>query len=203
LRPKPDGGKGRFDGVGGAQVRPVFGRKVVEGKQHIFVFLQALAGLGILELVVGQEPILGFQGFLSCGGQVHVMEQLLGAALQAFGQFIEHVGRLMHPATLRLVPRDQILPGSQPPYGWAQGECAGPTPLAFDRAAWGRFAALRLQQPACQRLALAAVRYWHSRWPVEQGYQQMKEELGLDHFEGRSWHGFHRHAVLVMMAYGF
>jgi SRSO17 transposase len=38
---------------------------------------------------------------------------------------------------------------------------------------------------------------------VEQGYRQMKEELGLDHFEGRSWHGFHRHAVLVMMAYGF
>ena len=50
---------------------------------------------------------------------------------------------------------------------------------------------------------LAAVRYWHSRWPVEQGYQQMKEELGLDHFEGRSWPGFHRHALLVMLAYGF
>jgi hypothetical protein len=50
---------------------------------------------------------------------------------------------------------------------------------------------------------LAAVRYWHSRWPVEQGYQQMKEELGLDHFEGRSWHGFHRHSCLVMLAYGF
>jgi SRSO17 transposase len=38
---------------------------------------------------------------------------------------------------------------------------------------------------------------------VEQGYQQMKEELGLDHFEGRSWPGFHRHATLVMLAYGF
>src|SRR4051794_33589983 len=31
----------------------------------------------------------------------------------------------------------------------------------------------------------------------------MKEELGLDHFEGRSWQGFHRHSVLVMLAYGF
>jgi hypothetical protein len=50
---------------------------------------------------------------------------------------------------------------------------------------------------------LAAVRYWRRRWPVEQGYQQMKEELGLDHFEGRSWQGFHRHGVLVMLAYGF
>jgi hypothetical protein len=50
---------------------------------------------------------------------------------------------------------------------------------------------------------LTAVRYWHSRWPVEQGYPQMEEELGLNHFEGRSWHGFHRHALLVMLAYGF
>jgi SRSO17 transposase len=44
---------------------------------------------------------------------------------------------------------------------------------------------------------------WKSRWPVEQGYQQMKEELGLDHFEGRSWRGFHHHAALVILAYGF
>ena len=50
---------------------------------------------------------------------------------------------------------------------------------------------------------LQAVRLWKSRWPVEQGYQQMKEELGLDHFEGRSWRGFHHHACLVMLAYGF
>jgi SRSO17 transposase len=47
------------------------------------------------------------------------------------------------------------------------------------------------------------VRLWKSRWPVEQGYQQMKEELGLDHFEGRSWRGFHHHARLVMLAFGF
>ncbi len=31
----------------------------------------------------------------------------------------------------------------------------------------------------------------------------MKEELGLDHFEGRSWRGFHHHVCLVMLAYGF
>lgn len=47
------------------------------------------------------------------------------------------------------------------------------------------------------------MRLWKSRWSVEQGYQQMKEELGLDHFEGRSWRGFHHHACLVMLAYGF
>jgi SRSO17 transposase len=48
-----------------------------------------------------------------------------------------------------------------------------------------------------------AVRLGKRRWPVEQGYQQMKEELGLDHFEGRSWRGFHHHAAMVMLAYGF
>ena len=31
----------------------------------------------------------------------------------------------------------------------------------------------------------------------------MKEELGLDHFEGRSWRGFHHHAAMVLLAYGF
>lgn len=50
---------------------------------------------------------------------------------------------------------------------------------------------------------LRAVRLWHERWKIEQGYQQMKEELGLDHFEGRSWRGFHHHTALVMLAFGF
>ena len=42
-----------------------------------------------------------------------------------------------------------------------------------------------------------------ARWICEQAHQQMKEELGLDHFEGRSWHGLHRHALMAMIAYTF
>jgi SRSO17 transposase len=42
-----------------------------------------------------------------------------------------------------------------------------------------------------------------ARWSCEQAHQQMKEELGLDHFEGRSWDGLHHHAVLTMMAFLF
>jgi SRSO17 transposase len=42
-----------------------------------------------------------------------------------------------------------------------------------------------------------------ARWICEQAHQQMKEELGLDHFEGRSWTGLHRHALMRMMAYVF
>jgi SRSO17 transposase len=41
------------------------------------------------------------------------------------------------------------------------------------------------------------------RWICEQAHQQLKEELGLDHFEGRSWQGLHRHALLTMIAYAF
>jgi SRSO17 transposase len=42
-----------------------------------------------------------------------------------------------------------------------------------------------------------------ARWVCEQGHQQLKEELGLDHFEGRSWQGLHRHALMTMIAYAF
>jgi SRSO17 transposase len=41
------------------------------------------------------------------------------------------------------------------------------------------------------------------RWICEQAHQQLKEELGLDHFESRSWQGLHRHALMTMIAYAF
>ena len=42
-----------------------------------------------------------------------------------------------------------------------------------------------------------------ARWVCEQAHQQVKEELGLDHFEGRSWTGLHRHALMTMLATRF
>ena len=39
------------------------------------------------------------------------------------------------------------------------------------------------------------------RWKIEQGYQQLKEELGMDPYEGRSWRGFHHHVTLCFMAF--
>ena len=47
-----------------------------------------------------------------------------------------------------------------------------------------------------------AVGWWKERWQVERGYLQLKGELGLDHFEGRSWPGFHHHAAMTFLAYG-
>lgn len=42
-----------------------------------------------------------------------------------------------------------------------------------------------------------------ARWVCEQAQQQLKEEHGLDHFEGRSWQGLHRHALISMIAFTF
>jgi SRSO17 transposase len=41
------------------------------------------------------------------------------------------------------------------------------------------------------------------RWRIERDYQELKQEFGLGHFEGRGWRGFHHHATLCVAAYGF
>lgn len=55
--------------------------------------------------------------------------------------------------------------------------------------------------PTASRVEL--LRAIKARWSCEQAHQQMKEELGLDHFEGRSWLGLHHHALLTMIAFAF
>lgn len=92
-----------------------------------------------------------------------------------------------------------------PAQGWATGAGADARPLWLLIEKQGedgpvKFAFSNLPAGTSR---LAAVRLWKSRWPVEQGYQQLKEELGLDHFEGRGWRGFHHHAAMTLLAYGF
>ena len=41
------------------------------------------------------------------------------------------------------------------------------------------------------------------RWRIERDYQELKQEIGLRHYEGRGWRGFHHHATLCIAAYGF
>lgn len=57
-----------------------------------------------------------------------------------------------------------------------------------------------LHRPPTKARALALSR---SRWHIEQYFQRAKDDLGLDHFEGRSWTGFHHHLVLSALAYLF
>jgi SRSO17 transposase len=41
------------------------------------------------------------------------------------------------------------------------------------------------------------------RWRIERDYHELKQEVGLGHFEGRGWRGFHHHATMCIAAYGF
>ena len=56
--------------------------------------------------------------------------------------------------------------------------------------------------PSSTRLK-ALVKMAKHRWIIERDYQELKQELGLGHFEGRNWRGFHHHATLCIAAYGF
>ena len=47
------------------------------------------------------------------------------------------------------------------------------------------------------------VRFMHQRWAIEQQYRELKTDLGLDHFEGRTFPGWHHHVVLTAIAYNF
>ena len=97
-----------------------------------------------------------------------------------------------------------------PAHRWGMGRAADDLP---DPAAEARWLLVEWRSDGSIRYALSnlpptatladGVGLWKTRWQVEQGYQQLKEELGLDHFEGRSWPGFHHHAALCFLAYGF
>jgi SRSO17 transposase len=49
----------------------------------------------------------------------------------------------------------------------------------------------------------ALVKIAKHRWIIERDYEELKQELGLGHYEGRGWRGFHHHATLCSAAYGF
>jgi SRSO17 transposase len=97
-----------------------------------------------------------------------------------------------------------------PAHRWQHGRAAEDVPDVHAEARWllvewRRDGSIRyaLSNLPAETPMLDAVRLWKTRWQVEQGYQQLKEELGLDHFEGRSWPGFHHHATMCFLAYGF
>jgi len=63
-----------------------------------------------------------------------------------------------------------------------------------------KFYLVNLAASVSRKTVVAAIK---ARWACEQMHQQIKEELGLDHFEGRSWFGLHHHGLLAMIAFAF
>lgn len=90
-----------------------------------------------------------------------------------------------------------------PAFRWTKGECAGVSPVWLVVEERGDELRYAFSNAPANASLIQLVRLLKERWPVEQGYQQLKEELGLDHFEGRSWRGFHHHVAMVFLAYGF
>ena len=74
--------------------------------------------------------------------------------------------------------------------------------VQWDKAEPDRLAHIRLALlPGVARPALTRlVRLAKTRWAVETGYRELKDTLGIDHFEGRTWPGWHRHVTLVTAA---
>jgi SRSO17 transposase len=72
---------------------------------------------------------------------------------------------------------------------WPEGQTE---PYHFYLAHWHRL-------PTASR----CLRLSRSRWNVEQYFQRAKDDLGLDHYEGRSWRGFHHHLLMAVLAYLF
>jgi SRSO17 transposase len=97
--------------------------------------------------------------------------------------------QLTRPRTLLVQELSHRLPGEE---AWLVGE---------HRASGERkYYLTNLPAKANLRTLAATIK---ARWICEQAHQQLKEELGLDHFEGRSWQGLHRHALMTMIAYAF
>ncbi len=102
--------------------------------------------------------------------------------------------RRAHFAALRVTPA----------HGWQQGTLAPVVWLLCEREEGprGRRRFYFVHLPA-QASLRALVRLAHQRWAIEQQYQELKSELGLDHFEGRAYPGWQHHVVLTAVAHAY
>jgi SRSO17 transposase len=91
-----------------------------------------------------------------------------------------------------------------PAHDWRERRLAPEVWLLFERdlGSTPRVKAYLIDLPPTASLR-SLVRLAHQRWAIEQQYAELKDELGLDHFEGRSFSGWHRHVVLTALAYSW
>lgn len=90
-----------------------------------------------------------------------------------------------------------------PAHAWRQRRLAPEVWLLAERDPAGRRTKYYFVHLPATASLRTLVRLTHQRWAIEQQYQELKDELGLDHFEGRSLPGWQRHAVLTAVAYTF
>jgi SRSO17 transposase len=89
-----------------------------------------------------------------------------------------------------------------PATGWRAGQLAPEVWLLCEREPDGDIKYYFVDLPADTALR-RLVELAHQRWAIEQQYQELKSELGLDHFEGRTYPGWHHHVVLTAVAHAY
>ena len=102
-------------------------------------------------------------------------------------------GRRVSPRCASRPPTSGAIDGWRP----RSGSCANRTSARTPRTKY-----FFVNLPATASLK-QLVRLAHQRWAIEQQYQELKTELGFDHFEGRSYPGWQHHVVLTAVAYAF
>jgi SRSO17 transposase len=105
------------------------------------------------------------------------------------GELRSRFARVRVRAAHRDEERSRLRPEEWLLIEWPEGE---PTP--------SKYALSTLPSSVSLRKLVETVKL---RWRIERDYQELKQELGLGHYEGRGWRGFHHHATLCLAAYGF
>ena len=119
-----DCGKGGFDRVGGANMQPVLGRKVVKGQQGSAILQQFFHGLGVLGAEIPRKPVKRLFCLDLSLRHPDIMETRLGLGLNGFGHFVEDVGRLMYPTPLAAGLRPRLVQrGPEPQGAIADAQC--------------------------------------------------------------------------------
>ena len=108
VRAMADRGERRFNWVSRAQVLPVGHRKIVKRQQGVAILGQTHRRLRILRFVSRDELVKGRLGILARGRLPDLMQSLLCLRLHRLGHRVQHVSRLMYPATLRPRPRRRV-----------------------------------------------------------------------------------------------
>ena len=91
----PNSGRRRLNGIGRSQVLPVFGRKVIEGKQLITVVCEFLRRLRILGRISVDKAVEGRERFFACGGLPDLLQASFGPTMLRFGQRVEDISSLV------------------------------------------------------------------------------------------------------------
>ena len=91
-----------------------------------------------------------------------------------------------------------------PSHGWQDGKRNDECWLLCERPCGSKKVRKYYLSTLPKQISLTKLAYLtHERWAIEHNYRDLKHELGLDHFEGRSYSGFHRHLALTAVTYTF